>query len=380
MAAKFLVVTGETSAEVLTSPVLKEIKNMLPDATFWGLGGDILQTAGLELIAHSKALSVMGFFDIFKIAFNVFQVYRKILKELKKRGADIAIFVDYPGFNMRLAEKLYTLRGKERKPKLVYYVTPQVWAWNWKRIEKLKRYFDYLIPALPFEYYLFKNEGLDNRVKYFGHPLVSIVKPSRSEEEFRNFYGIKNEFIVLMPGSRKGEVKRILPVLLKSFVSIRSKLGVDGVLILAPYVKSLASKMAYGIEGLKMIDGPLYDPIFYGKLAIVGSGSAALECAIANIPLIVVYKTDWLTYHLAKPLIKVPYISLVNIIAERMIVPEFIQADANVDKIVSTAYLMLEDEALLNKVRANLKYVSSRLGTGPIVNEIANFLVQLVNC
>ncbi|MGB9561593.1 MAG: hypothetical protein ACPL6C_02150, partial [bacterium] len=260
MAPNILVLTGETSAEILTAPIIERIKEKSPDTYFWGIGGDRFKKLDFFLIEHIKNLSVMGFFDIFSKTFTMAKLYRRIFKELDKRKPEIIIFVDFPGFNMRLAERIYNKRNKKTKPILVYYITPQIWAWDWKRIEKLKKYFDHLIPVLPFEYHIFKREGINN-VHYFGHPLLEIVKPLLCEDEFRKRWGIQKDFIVLMPGSRKKEIKRLLPEMLLSFRDIRRRVDIEGVLVSAPYMRDMVDRMVKGVEGLVVVDGPCYEPL-----------------------------------------------------------------------------------------------------------------------
>lgn len=378
MQKNILIITGETSADLLTSPVLRELKKIAPEVHLWGVGGKFMREAGCEIIFDIKDLSFMGFLDVFRRITTIGKLYKKINAELKERKPGIIIFVDFPGFNLSLAGKLRKTIKPSQRPLFIYYITPQIWAWGWKRIKKLKEYFDHLVPILPFEYLIFQKEGIKN-VHYFGHPLLEIVKPSLKEAEFKSLYGIDGDFVVLMPGSRVSEVRHILSPMLESFNFLGEKMGLTGILIAAQNLPKDLFRSARKNEKIKIVDGPCYDALFYGKLAIVASGSATLECAIAGIPPIVVYRTDFLTHRIARTIVRIPHISLINIIAQKEIVPELIQGEATSQRITSTAYLMLSDEGILKNVKANLEFVKSRIGPSGAHLKIAEFLAGMLN-
>lgn len=310
---KFFLVAGEASGDVHGANLITALKEIHPEAVFKGIGGERMEQAGMQLVAHFKDVAYMGFVEVLIHLRKIFNHLQLAARSIKDFQADVLILIDYPGFNLRLMKKVRAF-----SPKIVYYISPQIWAWKAKRALLIKEYVDEMITILPFEQAFYKQYAID--VHYVGHPLLDELARLNIESMTEVQ---KTKHIALLPGSRVQEIKKMLPV----------------------YVRFAAMLPDYNftIAGVNNIDSLIYENIVGKKknikieisktreillkseFALVTSGTATLETALLNIPQIVCYKSKLLSYWIAKQLIKVKYISLVNLIMGEPVLKELIQ-------------------------------------------------------
>lgn len=378
MAKNILVVAGEASGDLHAGHLIQQLKAIRPDLSFFGLGGKNMRDAGVEVASDLTELAVVGFFEILK-NYGVFKkVFCGILKKVETLRPEAAILVDYPGFNLRLAKEL-----KKRGVRVVYFISPQVWAWGKKRIAFIKRHVDLMLVLFKFEETLY-SDGLFN-VKFIGHPLLDIVRPSATRLRLLEEIGFKTNFktIALLPGSREAEVQRHLGVMLEAARRIHA--GAKDTQFLICRADTLPRQLFKDALDrtkidfpYKILDNRTYDGLEASDFAIVASGTATLETAILNRPMVIIYKISALTYLLARMCVKIPHIGLVNVVAGEKIVPELIQFEATGKKIAETTLELLNDKAALEKIHVELYALKNTLGipgaSTRAASEIAKFL------
>ncbi len=357
MNRSILIIAGEASGDNVGGLLCEEIKRIRSDIGLFGLGGDRMKNAGVEILFHIDRLSFLGFWEIVRHIPFMRTVERSLLLETDKEKPALAILIDYPGFNLRFARKL-----KARGIPILYYVSPQVWAWGKNRIQKIKSLVDKMIVVFEFEKELYSREGMD--VEWYGHPLLDIVRPGLNRADFYYKASLENNqrYIGLFPGSRLQEVGRILPVMIDAVRAVRSK-GTDlvGVVGGVAGIEDSVYRKIIG-DDFSLMKNMTYDIMANADLNLVASGTATLECAILGKPLFVLYKTSPLTYYIAKNLVKIPDIGLVNVVAGKRIVPEFIQAECSAGNIAGKISDYFSNEGYRGKMAGDLENVRSKLG------------------
>ena len=326
-----LIIAGEISGDNLASGLVNALLEISPSISFWGIGGKLLKESGVEILHDNNQMAVMGFVELFSHYKKIKSIRNSIIREAKRRKPRIAILVDYPGFNLSLAPHL-----KDMGIKVIYYVCPQVWAWGYNRVNKLREYTDCVIPLLPFEIDLLHREGI--KAKYFGHPLVEMVTQKIDTDTFKRNLSIEKPYILLLPGSRKQEIYYTLNRMLEGYKLIRDKYDIKGLIV-------STSKLDEDISlpsGVKVIDGPCYSALYSAQAAVVASGSASTECALAGLPSIVVYKGNPLSYIFLRKMAKVKYISLTNILLDSQVFPELIQNEFTPENILSNYQIIMD--------------------------------------
>lgn len=360
MASRIFLVAGESSGDLHAAHLANALSRKQPDLKLFGLGGEKMRSAGVEILADPTRLAVIGIVEVLRHLCEFHRLYRKAVDALDQRKPDLVVLVDYPGFNLRFAREV-----KRRGIRLIYYISPQIWAWDPGRIRLIRRRVDRMMVLFPFEKTLYEKANVP--VTFVGHPLLDHVRPALSRAEALEKFGLADALPVigLLPGSREGEIRRILPTLLGAAERMRQTLPTCArfLLIKAPHLSWDVYRTALSRSGLqpKVIERWDYDPLFCCDLVLVTSGTATLECALLERPMLVVYKTSWITYLLSRLLIRIPLIGLVNIVAGRKVVPEFIQhrahpqaiADEAVDLWQSAQRRISMREAFL-KIRADL--------------------------
>ena len=375
MHKKLFIIAGEPSADLHGSNLIKAILLKSPDTKFIGMGGELMKAAGAEIYYDIEKISVIGFVEVIK----KLPLYKKIFKGLAARldseKPDAVILIDYPGFNLSFAKE-----AKKRNIPVIYYISPQVWAWNKGRIKTIKKLVDKMLVLFDFEKELYKKYGID--AVFVGHPLIETVNVGAIHElPLRLGLNPHKKTIALLPGSRHAEVKKLLPVMLKSAELIAEKQkDVQFILIKSPIIDRAIYEKIFKDTPLwiKIIDDNRYDAIACADLALVASGTATLETAILSVPMALVYKVNFLTWLIARALIKIPYIGLVNVVAKEKIIPEFIQFGARPEKIANECINILQSPARISKIKLDLARVKSSLGpSGASANaaqEIIKFL------
>jgi len=364
MEKKIFVICGEPSGELRASELVKALKNINPEIKISAIGSKLLKDSGAEIFFDINGLSVMGFFDVLKSLPKFFNLKKLILNKISLEKPDAIILVDFSGFNLRLAKAI------NNSIPTIYYVSPQVWASRPGRIKIIKKYIKKMIVIFKFEqdfYRKFKIEAV-----FVGHPLIDIIKPIYQEKT--------KTTIALLPGSRKQEIKRILPIMLESVKLIKGEMDAQFVIAKSPGVaKEIYLDIIKDTNiDLKILEDKTYEAVSSSDFALVCSGTATLETAIIGKPFAIVYKTSLLNYLLYRPLVKVPFIGIVNIIAGKEIIPEFIQFNARPRKIADFTVSALRNPAQLQLIKEDLAKIKSLLGQPGAANRAAGIIIDFL--
>lgn len=351
---KYYIIAGEASGDLHASNLIKELKKLDTSAVFRGWGGDLMQAQGTVLVKHFRDLAFMGFKEVIANLRTIFKNISLCKEDITNWQPDLIIFVDYPGFNMRIAEW-----AKKSGYRSAYYISPQVWAWKEGRAKKLKRDIDKMIVILPFEQDFYKKYGF--KVSYVGHPLLDVVSDFRTDPNFLKANGLEGKpIIALLPGSRKQEIAKKLPVMLSVRVQfpeyafvIAGAPGMD-----AEFYKTIAADA----QGVNIVYNKTYDLLSHADAALVTSGTATLETALLEVPEVVCYLGSKMSYEIGKRLVKVPFISLVNLIMGKMIVKELIQYEMTSANLSAELDKLLNDNAYRTNMIANYKLLKEKLG------------------
>ena len=315
---KYYIIAGERSGDLHGSNLIKGIRKHDPDAQIRAWGGDMMQNAGAEIVKHYRDLAFMGFFEVVKNLPTILGFLSFCKKDLKNFQPDVVILIDYAGFNMRVA-KFAKLNGF----KTFYYISPKVWAWNQSRALKIKQFVDKMFVIFPFEKDFFKQ--YDYEVEYVGNPLFDAIADFTPKEDFRKFARIgQKPIIALLPGSRKQEVETMLPLMMSQVYEFPDYQFVIGAVSNLP--KELYARWQ-SIFPVKIVIDDAYNLLSVADAALVTSGTATLETALFNVPQVVCYRGGWAAYQVYKRVIRVPFVSLVNLIAGREVVKELLQYD-----------------------------------------------------
>jgi len=369
-----LVIAGETSGDNHAAKLVREMKNIKSDLQFFGIGGDALENEGVDLIEHLDRMAVMGFFEIVRHIPFMKKTMVKVLYEAEKHKVDLVILVDYPGFNLRLAEKIKKSRDIPN-PKIFYYISPQVWAWGAGRIPKIAHLVDRMAGIIPFETDVYAESGLD--FHFVGHPLLDDNFPRMTKEEFfqQQKFNPEDPLIALLPGSRIQEVSLILPILQQTAKIVTDKLRVQ----IAVAASGNVDKNLYGnFPSQEIIFNQSRNLQRFADLVITASGTSTLETAIAGTPMIVVYKVHPLSYQIGKMVVKVKNIALANLVAGETVVPEFIQNNARPKKIAAEALRILTDANIRKTQIEKLSRVKEKLGEPGASRRAAELALKLI--
>ena len=358
---KYYIIAGEASGDLHGSNLIKEIKNLDTAADVRAWGGDKMQALGITLVKHHKDLAFMGFAEVIKNLPTIIKNLNFCKQDILNYHPDALILIDYPGFNLRLVKW-----AKENNLKVVFYISPQVWAWKESRVSLIKKYVDKMIVILPFEKAFYKKFDYD--VEYVGHPLVKVV------EEFKEkFTGYQlpvtgnqlhatGNLIALLPGSRKQEIKRKLPLMLETSKHFH---GYNFIVAKAPGITDeFYETFLHPYKNVIAVAEQTYSILVNAKAALVTSGTATLETALFEIPEIVCYKAGNLSYQIAKRLIKLKFISLVNLIMDKEVVKELIQNDLTVQNLKHELQDLLTNETRQQQIKNDYKDLKKLLSQG----------------
>ncbi|HUH74499.1 MAG TPA: lipid-A-disaccharide synthase [Chitinophagales bacterium] len=349
---KYFFITGEASGDLLASNVVRQLNEIDEAAVIIGTGGKYLEKAGVKLVLNIEKMAFMGLVEVVKNLFTIRHNFKIVQQSILGFQPDVIVLVDYPGFNLKMAKW-----AKAHGFKVVYYIAPKVWAWKESRAKLLKKYVDLLLVILPFEKEYFKTHEIKSLD--VGHPILENIPPV-------NYVFIKRN-IALLPGSRKQEIDVLLPAMLDAMSHYDSEdIVVAG---LSEHGRAYYNRMIRGRATLVMDD--IYHVLDESKLAIVASGTATLEVALMNVPQVVVYKMNTLTYWIAKRFVKIPYISLVNLILNQNAVPELIQNDFNVLELKKVSNQVLSDTKVIQDDYLRLRKL---LGDGQTAKNAAKYI------
>ena len=367
-----MIIAGEASGDLHGAGVVRELKLADPGVEIFGVGGDKMKQAGMQLVYHVSELGFMGFAEVIRHLPVIRSMKRTLETVLRHKQPDVVLLIDYPGFNLRFAEY-----AKRKGRKVVYYISPQVWAWHRSRVKHMRGIVDKMLVILPFEVDLYRSAGID--VEFVGHPLVEVLRSGLGRKAFCEQHGLdpSKRILALLPGSRMQEIDMIFPEMLRAARTIAAEAGAEVVLGVAPTLDEDHFRTLYSVEGVRLIKGATYDVMANADLALVTSGTATLETGLFGTPMIIVYKTSWLTYLLGRLLIHVDNIGLVNIVAGRQIVPELIQHRATAALLAKEALRLLRDESALAAMRKDLMALKGRLGESGASSRVAQQILQM---
>lgn len=373
-----MVVAGERSGDLHASRIIASLKELSPSLEVFGIGGERMRCSGAEILTDITGLAVVGLAEVVKNYFAFRRLFHRLIEVARRRKPDAALLVDYPGFNLRLAPVL-----KSMGVKVAYFVSPQVWAWGRNRVRKMRQCVDRMIVVFEFEVPIYRDAGID--VVYVGHPLADVLVPTVSREQFRRKAGIPQEskVVALLPGSRLHEVSRHVPVMGKAAERIAERVaGARFVLPaaseeLAGECRRLIEKHGVSVPVTIRRDGS-YDAVAASDAAIVSSGTATLETGCLGVPLVVIYKVSPLTYLIARRLVTISNIGLINIVAGKTIAPEFVQREARPERIAGEIVKLLTDERLHETIRRQLVEVRAKLGSPGAPQRAAKAILDLM--
>ena len=370
-----MIIAGEASGDLHGAHLVRAMRALNPDLDFFGIGGNALRQVGVHLMVDNSQIAVVGISEAF-LKFRIILSALRVAKEgLRKIRPALLIVIDFPDFNLHVATA-----AKKLSIPVMYYISPQVWAWRTGRVKKIKNVVDHMVVIFPFEVDFYKKSNVP--VTFVGHPLLDSMTSGTSREKKKNLKG-DSLIIGLLPGSRNGEVARLLPTMVKVADILSEQL--PSVRFAIPVASSVDRTMVEAIveEGttarpLILHDG-LRDVLDEAALVITASGTVTLEAAIAGTPMIIVYKVSPLSYWLGKRLIRVKHIGMANLVAGRPIVPELIQHEASAEKIARRALHMLRDEKALAEIRRQLRHVAQSLGTSGASKRAAEVAMNLLS-
>jgi lipid-A-disaccharide synthase len=363
---KYYIIAGEASGDLHGSNLIRELRKLDNIADIRAWGGDLMQHAGAHLVKHYKQLAFMGFIEVVMNLRTIMQNLKFCKRDILQFQPDVIILIDYPGFNLRIAEW-----AKKMNIKVVYYISPQIWAWKESRVKQIRKNVDKMLVILPFEKDFYKKWSYD--VEYVGHPLADVVDSAQNDIEPlpTTLASPLNEpnIIALLPGSRAQEVAKKLPVMLevsKAFPEYRFIIAKAPSLddrFYEPYMEPY--------KNVRSIRNKTYQLLLHAKAALVTSGTATLETALFGVPQVVCYKGSNVSYQIAKRLIKVKYISLVNLIMDRQVVKELIQNELNVVNLRAELIKILKDHETIVRMKRDYADLKKLLSEGGNASEKA---------
>ena len=328
---KVFIVVGEASGEAHAARVIKELRQLDPDISVSGIGGDKLRNVGVEVVVDFSELAVMGLVEVLKRYREIKTIFNQVVDLLKSQKPDLLILVDYPGFNLKLAKE-----AKKLGIKVLYYISPKVWAWRKGRVKTIHKVVDHMAVLFPFEVPIYQQANVP--VSCVGHPLVDAVKSQLTVAEAKVQFGLdeNKQVLGLFPGSRRSEVQALLPLMIQAAERIvRQRPNIEVVLPLAPGLDSALFDDLIAKAGvrIRVISGDFYELTQTCDAIVAASGTVTLEIALLAVPHFIIYKVSPLTYRILKRLVKIPYVGLCNIVTSKNIITELLQDDVTVDHI-----------------------------------------------
>ncbi len=366
---KYYIIAGEASGDLHASKLMNGMKKQDADADFRCWGGDLMEDAGGVLVKHYRDLAFMGFAEVLMNIRTILRNMKFCKQDILEYKPDVLILVDYPGFNLRMAEF-----AAKQGIRVFYYISPQVWAWKRSRVHKIKKYVERMYVILPFEKDFYAKFDYD--VDFVGHPLLDAIQNETDDEKgIRIETGLDSKAVVaVLPGSRKQEIKKMLPVMMEMTKHFPDH---QFVIAAAPSAPDSYYDAADGIAGVKIIKGKMHAILSIADAAMVTSGTATLETALFNVPEVVCYKGGWISYYIAKRLIKdIKYISLVNLIMDREVVKELIQGEFNASLLKKELTRLISDDQYRSQMLSDLETLHKKLGGPGASDEAAGLMYE----
>jgi len=367
-----MLVAGEASGDLYGARLIRAFREKHPDAVFFGIGGDLMKDEGMELLYHIRETAIMGFVEVVKNYAFLKEMFATCEDAYRDRKTDAAVLIDYPGFNLRLAERI-----KEHGGRVLYYISPQVWAWGRHRIKNMRRHIDHLAVVFPFEEAFFAERDLP--ATFVGHPLLEILEHSE-RGSFLARWGLPPDrpLLALLPGSRKQEIERLLPAMLEGAQILADKHGCAVAVGAARQPDELYNRWLQDYPSVVLVRDDTHALMEHAHAAVVASGTATVETAWYETPMIVVYRASALNYAIGSRLVRVDHIAMVNILAGRRIVPELLQSDVTPEYISRYTHHYFNDAEYYENTRRELERVKEKMGTAGASERVAGLLDQLI--
>ena len=369
---------GDPSGDIHAAHLIEALKRRLPDLHCSGLGGPAMAGTGVELLEDLTKAAAIGPFDAARHLGRLRRARRLFDDHLARHKPDLVVLVDFGDYNLPVIAPL----AKRRGIPVLYYISPQLWAWGAWRMRYVKRFVDRMVVFFPFEEALYREAGVP--VTWVGHPLVDAARPSRSREEAFTRFGLNRwrRTVGLLPGSRDDEVRRHLPLMLSAATTLAWHMpGVQFLLVKAPSVSAeavAALRAKVPQAEVRVVEGSIYDALQVMEAAMVASGTATLEAALCGVPMVVVYRGSWPTYLAAKAVVRVPHVALVNVVAGRRLVPELIQHHATPAALAAETMSLLRDEERCRTIKEGLREVREKLGPPGAVERAASAVIEIL--
>jgi lipid-A-disaccharide synthase len=371
---RFLIVAGEASGDTYGAEVARSLFRKFSGCEIYGLGGQRMRKAGVELEGDISKTAVIGPFEVVSSLGTLYRVFRRLADRVETEPPTAAILIDFPDFNLRLAKRV-----KAAGSPVIYYVSPQVWAWREGRIKQISRLVSKMLVIFPFEEEMYRNAGVD--VEFVGHPLVDAVRATKSKEEFCRVYKLdpRKPIVALLPGSRRKEVRYILPTLCEAAALIKDKKP-DAQFVL-PAAAGLDRHLLEGIiqsQPIRIVANETYNAIRYSRAAIVASGTATLEAALLGTPEVIVYRISQASWLVGRALLKVRLYGIVNIILGEEVVPELFQEKMTPEAVSKAAIQLMDDVWAQSKIRGNYEKLRRLLGSGNVADRVTDAVAKVI--
>ena len=371
-----LIIAGEASGDLHGSALINELKKIDSSINVFGIGGEKMKNSGMNILYSIDKLAFLGFTEVIKHIPFIKKVQREILRLVKEKEIKNAVLIDYPGFNLSLAKKL-----KASGLYLFYYISPQIWAWGSGRIKKIRLLINKMIVVFPFEEELYRKNNVN--AEFVGHPLLERINEYDlfSKDEFYTKFNLDltKDILLILPGSRENEITHIFPSAIKAAAKLSNEFNLQTIVACADNIDMNVFKVPGRKTDFKIIKGFNYDLMNLAKIGIIKSGTATLEAGLFSLPMVIIYKTSQLTYLIGKKLIKLDTIGMANIITGEKVVPELIQANANVENIYSECKKILSDLMLYSSIRSRLSLLKEKLGELGASRKAAQIISRTMN-
>jgi len=367
---KYYLIAGEASGDLHGANLIKSIKQEDADAEFRYFGGDLMRAEGGTLAKHISELAFMGFVEVVLNLRVIFKNLKHAKEDILAFKPDAVILIDFPGFNLKIAEFV-----KKNNIQVFYYISPKVWAWNQKRVLKIKKVVDHMFCILPFEVDFYKRWGMD--VDYIGNPLLDAIAANQLDDLFKIKHNLSvKPIIALLPGSRKQELNKVLPEMVKVTDHFP---GHQFVIAGAPNFRKEDYQLFIGVRDIPVVFNETYNLLLNSSAAVVTSGTATLETALLKVPQVVVYKGNSISVGIARMLVNIRFISLVNLVMDEGVVKELIQEDCTPGKIIEELKSILYDHLYRTRMLISYEELSARIGEAGASSRAAKLMVNYLN-
>jgi len=373
---KLMIIAGEASGDLHGASLIKELFKLDQSLQIFGIGGDKMIAAGMNAQFHIKQMAFLGFIEVLRHLPFISRVKKELLRKIAEEKIETIVLIDYPGFNLNIAKKLHEL-GK----KVIYYISPQVWAWGKGRIDKIREVVDKMLVVFPFEEKMYSNYNVD--AEYVGHPLVEHVEnySLMNKEELYKKLNLEEgkEILLLLPGSRKQEIRKIFPKCINAAAKLSKDFNLQTVVACSENIDESIFANLTTENNYKLVKGYTYDLLKNSHFGIIKSGTSTLEAGLFQLPFIVVYSTNYLTYMLGRILAQIKNIAMANIILGENVIDELIQHDVNTENIYSKSETILKDKQRYNSIKQKLGLIKEKLGGSGASKKTAQKIYTLLN-